>query len=63
MNNLEDLFDWWLDSIYATENRIEHLKTQKSFHIEFTAFVLRENDKNLEKFTESNKGCWSPPEK
>lgn len=42
MNNLEELFEWWLDSLDTTQNVIDHLKSQKLFHIQFAAFVLRE---------------------
>lgn len=39
---IDEIFDRWVDSMNTTENRREHLKSQKSFHIDFADFLLDE---------------------
>jgi hypothetical protein len=36
---MEELFNSWLESKDTSTNIIEHLKTQKSFHLDFLKYV------------------------
>lgn len=42
MRNSEDIFEQWLDNKDTTKNVIEHLRGQKSFHLDFAEFLLAE---------------------
>ena len=40
-------FDAWLESLDTSENIIEHLKGQKSFHMRFAGFLIRKFNKPI----------------
>ena len=39
---MEELFNKWLESKDTTENVINHLKGQKSFHLDFLKYVTEQ---------------------
>lgn len=39
---MEELFNKWLESKDTTENIINHLKGQKSFHLDFLKYVTEQ---------------------